>query len=154
MAWLLRKPGEKEQAKGRKRMVADDFARAWFKVSRDMRTYMEAHLTPTLTESQLHVLEYLMDHDQVKPSDLIDYVATTPAAITTLMDRMEKNGLIVRERDTRDRRIVWLRLTPKGIAEGRRGIEIRKRFFEQYLSRISAHNQQLLVYLLGKVSGL
>jgi DNA-binding MarR family transcriptional regulator len=135
-------------------MYADDFARVWFKVSRDMRTYMEARLAPTLTESQLNVLEYIMNHDQVKPSDLIDYVATTPAAITTLMDRMEKNGLIVRERDEKDRRIVRLKLTPKGLAEGKRGLEIRKQFFEQYLSRISAHNQQLLVYLLGKVSGL
>lgn len=136
------------------RMYADDFARVWFKVSRDMRTYMDARLAPTLTESQLHVLEFIMNHDQVKPSDLIDYVATTPAAITTLMDRMEKNGLIVRERDTSDRRIVWLRLTPKGEAEGKRGIEIRKQFFEQYLNRISTHNQQLLVYLLGKVSNM
>jgi len=143
-----------EQAKGMERMYADDFARVWFKVSRDMRTYMDAHLAPTLTESQLNVLEFIMNREQVKPSDLIDYVATTPAAITTLMDRMEKNGLIVRERDTQDRRIVRLRLTPKGIAEGKRGIEIRKQFFEQYLSRISSHNQQLLVYLLGKVSGL
>lgn len=115
---------------------------------------MDSQLAPTLTESQLNVLEFIMNHDQVKPSDLIDYVATTPAAITTLMDRMEKNGLIVRERDTSDRRIVWLRLTPKGEAEGKRGLEIRKQFFEQYLSRISAHNQQLLVYLLGKVSNL
>lgn len=135
-------------------MYSNDFAKVWFKVSRDMRTYMDSQLAPTLTESQLNVLEFIMNHDQVKPSDLIDYVATTPAAITTLMDRMEKNGLIVRERDTSDRRIVWLRLTPKGEAEGKRGLEIRKQFFEQYLSRISAHNQQLLVYLLGKVSNL
>ena len=93
-----------------------------------------------------------MNHEQVKPSDLIDFLATTPAAITTLMDRMEKNGLIKRERDTVDRRIVWLQLTPKGEAEGRRGKQIRQDFLELYLGRISAHNQQLLVYLLGKVS--
>ena len=135
-------------------MYSSDFAKVWFKVSRDMRTYMDSQLAPSLTESQLNVLEYLMNHEQVKPSDLIDYVATTPAAITTLMDRMEKNGLIVRERDTSDRRIVWLRLTAKGEAEGKRGLDIRKQFIEQYLSRISSHNQQLLVYLLGKVSNL
>jgi len=135
-------------------MYTNDFAKVWFKVSRDMRTHMDSQLAPTLTESQLNVIDYIMNHEQVKPSDLIDYVATTPAAITTLMDRMEKNGLIVRERDTTDRRIVWLKLTAKGQEEGKRGLEIRKQFLEQYLSRISSHNQQLLVYLLGKVSNL
>jgi DNA-binding MarR family transcriptional regulator len=129
-----------------------DFAKVWYKVTRDMKVHMDAQLAPTLTESQLTVLEFILNHDQVKPSDLTEFLATTPAAITTLMDRMEKGGLIERERDTQDRRIVWLKLTAKGESEGRRGIQVRQDFLEQYLSRISTHNQQLLVYLLGKVS--
>jgi DNA-binding MarR family transcriptional regulator len=129
-----------------------DFAKVWYKVTRDMKVHMDAQLAPTLTESQLTVLEFILNHDQVKPSDLTEFLATTPAAITTLMDRMEKGGLITRERDTQDRRIVWLKLTTKGESEGRRGIQVRQDFLEQYLSRISTHNQQLLVYLLGKVS--
>ena len=133
-------------------MYSNDFAKVWYKVSRDLKVHMDNQLAPTLTDSQLNVLEFIMNHEQVKPSDLIDFLATTPAAITTLMDRMEKNGLIKRERDTADRRIVWLQLTPKGEAEGRRGKQIRQDFLELYLGRISAHNQQLLVYLLGKVS--
>lgn len=135
-------------------MNSYDFAKVWYKVSRDMKVHMDAQLAPTLTESQLNVLEFIMSRDQVKPSDLTDFLATTPAAITTLMDRMEKSGLIVRERDTHDRRIVWLKLTQKGETEGRRGLQVRQDFLEQYLGRISTHNQQLLVYLLGKVSSL
>lgn len=135
-------------------MYSYDFAKVWYKVTRDMKVHMDAQLAPTLTESQLNVLEFIMSHEQVKPSDLTDFLATTPAAITTLMDRMEKAGLIARERDTHDRRIVWLKLTQKGETEGRRGIKVRQDFLEQYLGRISTHNQQLLVYLLGKVSSL
>ncbi len=135
-------------------MYSYDFAKVWYKVTRDMKVHMDTELAPTLTESQLNVLEFIMSHDQVKPSDLTEFLATTPAAITTLMDRMEKAGLITRVRDTHDRRIVWLKLTQKGEAEGRRGIKVRQDFLEQYLGRISTHNQQLLVYLLGKVSSL
>jgi len=131
-----------------------DFAKVWYKVTRDMKVHMDAQLAPTLTESQLNVLEFIMSHEQVKPSDLTDFLATTPAAITTLMDRMEKAGLITRERDTHDRRIVWLKLTTKGESEGQRGLKVRQDFLEHYLGRISTHNQQLLVYLLGKVSSL
>ncbi|MNI42474.1 Transcriptional regulator HosA [compost metagenome] len=88
----------------------------------------------------------------MKPSDLIEFLATTPAAVTTLLDRMEKNGLITRERDEKDRRIVWVNVTEIGKAECERGIRIREQLLDTYLSRISAHNQQLFVYLLGKVA--
>jgi MarR family transcriptional regulator, temperature-dependent positive regulator of motility len=135
-------------------MVIQDFARLWWKLSKDLRTHMEAELAPTLTEGQLTVLELLMysGQERMKPSDFIEYLATTPAAITTLLDRMEKSGLIIRERDEKDRRIVWVLVTEKGQSECERGMQVREQFLQSYLSRISSHNQQLLVYLLGKVT--
>ncbi|WP_217437291.1 MULTISPECIES: MarR family transcriptional regulator [unclassified Paenibacillus] len=135
-------------------VVTQEFAKLWWKLSKDLRTHMETELAPTLTEGQLTVLELLMFSGQqrMKPSDFTDVLATTPAAVTTLLDRMEKSGLISRERDEKDRRIVWVLVTDKGREECERGIQIRERFLQAYLSRISSHNQQLLVYLLGKVA--
>ena len=133
-------------------MYTSEFAKLWFKLTKEMRLHMEERLAPTLTESQLNVLEYVLSADRMKPSDLIDYLATTPAAVTTLLDRMEKNGLIERVRDDRDRRIVWIHVTQKGVEECKRGLEVREEFLSSYLSRISAHNQQLLVYLLSKIT--
>lgn len=133
-------------------MYSNDFAKLWFKLSKELKIHMESNLAPSLTEGQFTLLEFLLSHDPVKPSDLIQYLSTTPAAITTLLDRMERNELIVRERDLDDRRIVWIRITEKGKTEGKRGMEIRKQFIEECLNRISEHNQQLLVYLLKKIS--
>jgi DNA-binding MarR family transcriptional regulator len=133
-------------------MYANEFSKLWYKLSQDMRLHMESQLLPSLTEGQLNVLEFLMANPKVKPSDFIEFLATTPAAITTLLDRMEKNEFIVRERDERDRRIVWIRLTALGIAEGKRGSEIREQFLESSLNKLSSHNQKLLLYLLGKIS--
>lgn len=135
-------------------MVTQDFAKLWWKLSKDLRTHMETQLAPTLTEGQLTVLELLMfsGQERMKPSDFIEFLATTPAAITTLLDRMEKSGLIARERDEKDRRIVWVLVTEKGQSECERGMKVREQFLQSYLSRISSHNQQLLVYLLGKVT--
>jgi len=131
--------------------TANEFAKVWFAFSRDYRTYMETALAPGLTEGQLIVLEFLLSRDNVKPSDLLDYLATTPAAVTTLLDRMERNGLIVRERNESDRRIVWVRPTAKGRAEAERGIVVRTAYLQSLLDRISAHNQKLLLFLLNKL---
>jgi len=109
-------------------------------------------LAPALTEAQLAVLEVLGENERMKPSDLTPLLATSPAAVTMLLDRMEKNGLIQRERDGNDRRIVWVSISAKGKAEVERGVQIRDAFLAKVLSRISAHNQQLLIYLLGKLT--
>nr|WP_234489398.1 MarR family transcriptional regulator [Paenibacillus cellulositrophicus] len=124
----------------------------WSKLSKDYKLHMENELAPALTESQLTVLEVLSDQERMKPSDLTPLLATSPAAVTMLLDRMEKNGLIQRERDLNDRRIVWVSISEKGKNEVLRGLQIRDAFLSGVLSRISLHNQQLLVYLLGKIT--
>ncbi|SCY25462.1 DNA-binding transcriptional regulator, MarR family [Paenibacillus polysaccharolyticus] len=133
-------------------MYNSDFAKCWSRLTKDYKLHMDQELAPSLTEAQLAVLEVLEDHAKMKPSDLIPFLATTPAAVTMLLDRMEKNGLICRVRDDQDRRIVWVSLSDKGRMETTRGITIRNEFMNSVLSNISMHNQQLLVYLLGKMT--
>lgn len=134
------------------RLYSDEFGKLWLKLSKELKSQMEVGLAPTITEGQLNVLELLMTNERMKPSDLIEYVSTTPAAVTTLLDRMEKSELIVRVRDDKDRRIVWVHVTDKGKTECKRGTLVREQLLDTYLSRVSAHNQKLLIYLLGKVA--
>ncbi len=134
-------------------MDAEAFAKVWNQFSKEMKMYMDKHLAP-LTESQLTVLEFLLTRkdERNKASDLLQILATTPAAVTTLLDRMEKNGLIQRQRDEKDRRIVWILVTDKGKQEGLRGKSVRNHFIQSRLNRISEHNQKLLLFLLKKMT--
>lgn len=133
-------------------MYTEEFAKLWNKLTKDYQVHMENELAPSLTEAQLTVLELLGDQPRMKPSEMIPYLATTPAAVTMLLDRMERGGLICRERDENDRRIVWVSITEYGQEEAERGKSVRARFLGDVLDRISTHNQQLLVYLLGKIT--
>lgn len=134
-------------------MHTHEFAKLLEVIVKGYQSHMEQELAPTLTTSQLTVLELLEQQDQLKPSDLIPYLSTTPAAVTMLLDRMERGELIRRVRDEGDRRIVWVSITEKGKNEVERGVEVRNNYLSGILDRISTHNQQLLVYLLGKISG-
>ncbi|MBR2568792.1 MAG: MarR family transcriptional regulator [Paenibacillus sp.] len=133
-------------------MYANDFSKQWSKLTKEYKSVMDDALAPSLTESQLIVLEHVAEYGRVKPSDLLPHLATTPAAVTTLLDRMEKNALIMRERDQADRRIVWVSLTAFGEQEMKRGISIRETYWNSLLDRISLHNQQLLLLLLNKLT--
>jgi DNA-binding MarR family transcriptional regulator len=130
---------------------SSEFSKIWHKILKDYKLHMDSNLAPTLTDAQLTVLELLRERDAMKPSDLAPHLATSPAAVTMLLDRMEKNGLIVRERDAGDRRIVWVSITEVGMKETERGLQIRSDFFAEALDPISSHNQQLLLYLMGKM---
>ena len=132
---------------------AADFVKSWAKLTKDWNTRMEEELAPQLTVGQLEVLELLQAHEPMKPSDLLPHLETTPAAITTLLDRMERGGLVERNRDERDRRIVWVTMTALGHTEVVRGVNVRNAIVGRSLDRVSSHNRQLLVYLFGKVAG-
>ncbi|GIP53497.1 MULTISPECIES: MarR family winged helix-turn-helix transcriptional regulator [Paenibacillus] len=134
-------------------MHTTEFARLLGIIVKDYQTHMEEELAPALTTSQLAVLEVLEREGNLKPSELIPFLSTTPAAVTMLLDRMERGELIRRDRDEGDRRIVWVSITDKGKREAERGVQVRNKYLSQVLDRISTHNQQLLVYLMGKISG-
>jgi len=133
---------------------AAEFVKSWMKLTKEWNARLDEELAPRLTSSQLHVLEILREHAPMKPSDLLPHLETTPAAVTTLLDRMEKGGWGEGRRDEQDRRIVWVDMTEVGRAEAERGVRIRNDIVSRYLERLSAHNRQLLIYLLGKVSGV
>ena len=54
------------------------------------------------------------DHNEVTAAEVARQVQLTPATVTGILDRLERNGLIIRERRSRDRRKICLNLTPVG----------------------------------------
>jgi MarR family transcriptional regulator, temperature-dependent positive regulator of motility len=132
---------------------AADFVKSWTKLTKEWNAQMEAELAPQLTVGQLEVLELLKLYEPMKPSELLPHLETTPAAITTLLDRMERGSLVERNRDEGDRRIVWVTMTDLGRTEVERGLAVRSAIVNRSLDLVSSHNRQLLVYLISKVAG-
>ncbi|MCD9021082.1 MarR family winged helix-turn-helix transcriptional regulator [Cohnella silvisoli] len=132
---------------------AAEFVKSWTKLTKEWNAQMEAELAPQLTAGQLEVLELMLEHEPMKPSELLPHLETTPAAITTLLDRMERGGLVERNRDEGDRRIVWVTMTDLGRSEVERGLAVRSAIVNRSLDNVSSHNRQLLVYLISKVAG-
>ncbi len=60
------------------------------------------------------VLYALQDGKNLSPTELRHFVFSGLSSMTTLIDRMERDGLVLRERDRDDRRKVQIRLTERG----------------------------------------
>lgn len=69
-----------------------------------------------LSELQFAVLLVLfsLDPDPIGSADLAVHTAVSRSAITEALDHLEERKLVTRMRDTRDRRVIYARLTPAG----------------------------------------
>jgi DNA-binding MarR family transcriptional regulator len=79
-----------------------------------------AELFPQMTAPQVHVLMSLgMECDSplgpaLTTTALANRIHASLPTMTGVIDRMERDGFVVRERDPHDRRVVMVRLTPEG----------------------------------------
>ena len=67
-----------------------------------------------LTTSQLLVLEAVVKLDTSTPSNIAKEVQLSQATVTNLVDRLERNGLVLRRKSTADKRAVEVHLTEQG----------------------------------------
>ncbi len=67
-----------------------------------------------LTTAQFGVLEALHHLGPLSLGDLADKLLVTGGNVTYVMDRLEEQGLVRRERSSEDRRVVIGHLTPEG----------------------------------------
>lgn len=88
----------------------------------------------TITPPQFIALQWLFEHGDMTIGDLSNKMYLAFSTTTDLVDRMEKNELVVRIREEQDRRVVRIKL----LKEGERVIEevIQKR--QEYLQTVLA----------------
>jgi DNA-binding MarR family transcriptional regulator len=92
-----------------------------------------------LTSSQYNVLRILRGEGKPMPClEIADRMVQVVPAMTGLLDRLEKQGLITRERCSEDRRVVYIALTEKA---------------KEQLSRMDGRVMDLHKQLLGHLTG-
>lgn len=67
-----------------------------------------------VTFSQMAVLMHIGERQPVMGKDIAQHMQQTPSAVTQLIDGLPRAGLVLREQDASDRRIVRLRLSKEG----------------------------------------
>ncbi|MHB8606190.1 MAG: MarR family winged helix-turn-helix transcriptional regulator [Thermoplasmatota archaeon] len=63
---------------------------------------------------QMVALHVITRANDTTPRELAERLHVTPATVTGLLNKLEEGGLVARERDDDDRRVVHLRVTAKG----------------------------------------
>jgi DNA-binding MarR family transcriptional regulator len=74
-----------------------------------------------------------------------------PSVISTMIDRLEQNGLVVREYRKTDRRSVFVSLTDQGREVLNKELELSKQVVTNFLSHLAPHELESLAAILEKI---
>ena len=104
-----------------------------------------------LTTSQYNVLRILRGEGKPMPSlEIADRMVQVVPAITGLIDRLEKQNLVKRERCTKDRRVVYVDLTTKAVKLLRELDEPDVELHQQLIGHLTRRELNQLSRLLEK----
>jgi len=90
------------------------YEEAEFTINRQIAQIFRCNITDDLTNEQYRVMRYIHRKEKTTSSDLAEIFCVGKSAITSLITRLAEKKLIRRVRDKKDRRVVYLSLTPEG----------------------------------------
>jgi MarR family transcriptional regulator, organic hydroperoxide resistance regulator len=106
-----------------------------------------------ITPPQFDALQVLVDEGELTIGDLSSKLYLAPSTITDLVDRMEKNCLVTRIRDDKDRRSIKIKVEDKGFKVISEVVARRCTYLEEMTKEMKADDKKKLTLYLEKMSG-
>jgi DNA-binding MarR family transcriptional regulator len=105
-----------------------------------------------LTGPQISALKILEAMGDLSLTELSEKMSARNSTITGIVDRMERDGLVVRERSQSDRRVVLIRSTEKGQALAASVPVPSMEVFAAALRGLDEHDRRELRRILGTLA--
>jgi len=111
----------------------------------------ERNTLGSLTPSQFAVLEALYHLGSLTQGEVSRKVLKSGSNITTVIDNLERLRLVLRQRDTQDRRVIHIHLTEAGAARLEAVLPVHVAALVEEFSVLSANEQETLAELCKKL---
>ncbi|WCK52669.1 MarR family transcriptional regulator [Aneurinibacillus sp. Ricciae_BoGa-3] len=119
------------------------------KISRYINRFLSCE--EELNPQQFFLLRSLHDKGHCTVSELAKDILLSPSATTISVNKLVKKGLINRIRDEKDRRLVWIDLSNKGVQLLESVIKARNAMLQQLLSNLDNEDIEQLIHITRKM---
>jgi DNA-binding MarR family transcriptional regulator len=99
----------------------------------------------------LGALLRLAEEDGISQAELARRQRVEAPSMCRMVDRLERDGLVSRERDLSDRRVIRVRITPDGRAAADAGRDAVAELEERAFSALSSEEREVLSGLLARL---
>lgn len=113
--------------------------------------FSERILSHGITRVQWIALYYIGENEGITQKQLAQMLDSKESSIVRLIDRMEKEEIVKREKDTSDRRITKLYLTQKGVQKREEIIPVGKKFSDDSIKGIKEEDLKIFKDVLNKI---
>lgn len=104
-----------------------------------------------INQTDMAALEHLITDGPLPPTELAVRLSVTTAGITQVIDRLERAGHVVRERQLEDKRRVLVRPLPESVAQAYRHIAPMLKGLSGVLGALEGQDRAVVEGFLGKV---
>lgn len=123
-----------------------------FQLGRSLRQVTKAYRQEiaeyNLTHGQFFMIVAVMEEEGLLPSELAEKTSQDRAAITGILDRLEKDGWTERRQDPKDRRSLKIYLTERGRLHKNAILGLFEKINREYINRFTpAEWDQMQVFL-------
>jgi DNA-binding MarR family transcriptional regulator len=105
-----------------------------------------------LSMQELRVIERLGDAGPTRMKELAEYMLLAVNSLTSLIDKLEAQDLVRRERSNEDRRVVFVQLTNAGRLVFRAAVDDKLGLMKLMLGRLTASEQESFMSLFRKIA--
>ncbi|SFI72266.1 MarR family winged helix-turn-helix transcriptional regulator [Thermoflavimicrobium dichotomicum] len=98
-----------------------------------------------ITMPQAQVIRVLREEGPQSLVELSKKLESSTSSLSGIVDRLEKEGLVSRERDQKDRRVVWISLTPKCKELIKKIPDTQAQYIRKYVEKMSEEDVILLI---------
>jgi DNA-binding MarR family transcriptional regulator len=105
-----------------------------------------------LSGQELRLVEYIGDIGPRMMRELAEFLALAVNSVTSVVDNLEKKGLVRRQRSAEDRRIVRVELTKAGRATYDAALQEKTQFLRQMLAALTEEEQDIFMVLFRKIA--
>ena len=109
------------------------------------------HIQLEFTRTEAMVLYKLNKEGQQRASHLASALSVTTGGLTGITDKLVGGGYIHRNRDNKDRRVVYLTITDKGMEALKTMYASRRSFIETLFNGLSAEELEQLDVTINKI---
>jgi len=122
------------------RQVMEHYPRIFFACHK--RHVRDAKTRQVLSSNQASILDHLDDVEATSLAGLAKHMGVTPSTMSIAVERLVRQGYVLRERDSADRRVVNLRLSRAGLRIKDSQSVLDPERLEAMLARLSPSERQ------------
>ncbi len=134
---------------------ATDILSAYLKVTQHLSQQFRHHFGQlNLTFPQALVLTVLGEEGPMPISELAERTGSANSTISGIVDRLEKLGLLKRERSNKDRRVIYVSSTAEYTAMRKKATTSVNGYFAGLIEKIDPTDRQEILIALGKLDSV